>query len=58
MARSSPSSCLTYIGVNRTDALNSVYQMNPQGLAGQLQFHCGMERDGSVEMDWILAQPS
>lgn len=32
--------------------------MNPQGLAGQLQFHCGMERDGSVEMDWILAQPS
>lgn len=37
------------IGAHRTDS---------QELAGQLRFHCGMERDGSVEMDWNRARLS
>jgi invasion protein IalB len=36
----------------------SVYQIDSQELAGQLQFHCGMEQDGSVEIDWNQAQLS
>ena len=32
--------------MNRTDS---------QELVGQLQFHCGMEQDDSVEMDWNRA---
>ena len=35
--------------MNRTDS---------QELVGQLRFHCGMERDDSVEMDWNRARLS
>ena len=36
----------------------SIYRTDSQELAGQLRFHCGMERDGSVEMDWNQARLS